>query len=730
MSATSNSFKKVGGYPTFFYFAFFCNCLILLLPQSVCAAVLWDATQFYRMGSHVQYYLDDKTNIAALSWVSTSKYGVGEKVIYGGAVWQAQVANVGTQPGLDGNWSSVTKSIDYIALANNLGKPPPASPNYWVSSSQYSSRHATSTETPYIQPPTQPLNDTSSNANLNNHWISSVIYNSGNVVQYAGATWRANFWTQGDAPGVTDAWLPTSLTKWYPRVAYVKGATALDKGLSYTAQWWVQGGSTPSLDTSGAWKLSNGASSSVDKSNQITSSAASKAGNLNSQTPISTPQPTLQVAQPFVSSTQQLEVSAYPSWSANSSYKINDRVSHLAAVWQKITPNDNRAQPSSSADWQPLTATAWYPAVPYAKGIQVLIGSQLYFPQWWNLGVDPRTDSSGVWVMVDSAGNRIYTNPSSSWIGTRVYVSGDQCMYNNTQWLSVYWNQNETPGTTGAWVPKTITNWYAGVAYAPSISGRVTTVIFDGIQWKANGWTQGEQPGAGPSWTPLGQAQWYSALAYASGAKVTFGGVTWIALYWTQGNQPGTHGAWKPATTTQWYQAVSYNAGDQITYSGVTWQAQAPNSGAQPGSVSHWIPLTKPSITAPWVSAFSYNVGEKVLYEGVTWQALSSNQNLQPGASSVWKPLSTPPWSMASAYTAGERATFNGVSWQAQWWTQGNQPGTNAVWMPLETTQWYAVLAYQAGKRASYAGSIWEAQWWTQGNIPGDSSGVWKKIEN
>ena len=38
-------------------------------------------------------------------------------------------------------------------------------------------------------------------------WSAAQVYSAGQKVKYGGFAWEARWWTQGDTPGVSDAWL-------------------------------------------------------------------------------------------------------------------------------------------------------------------------------------------------------------------------------------------------------------------------------------------------------------------------------------------------------------------------------------------------------------------------------------------------------------------------------------------------------------------------------------------
>ncbi|OHX15238.1 chitinase [Chromobacterium amazonense] len=74
-------------------------------------------------------------------------------------------------------------------------------------------------------------------------WSAGQTYNTGNTVTYAGATWTAQYWTQGNTPGQSAPWRQTAgpLQSWNVNVAYQGGDCASYQGAKYCAKWYAQG---------------------------------------------------------------------------------------------------------------------------------------------------------------------------------------------------------------------------------------------------------------------------------------------------------------------------------------------------------------------------------------------------------------------------------------------------------------------------------------------------------
>nr|WP_242700749.1 carbohydrate-binding protein [Enterococcus sp. DIV0212c] len=75
-------------------------------------------------------------------------------------------------------------------------------------------------------------------------WVQSKTYVAGDKVFYDGIEYRAKWWTQGNKPGMSDAWekLSTStIEEWKSQLAYSGGNVITFKGVQYKAKWWNRG---------------------------------------------------------------------------------------------------------------------------------------------------------------------------------------------------------------------------------------------------------------------------------------------------------------------------------------------------------------------------------------------------------------------------------------------------------------------------------------------------------
>ncbi|MEY2706817.1 MAG: hypothetical protein RI905_568 [Pseudomonadota bacterium] len=480
--------------------------------------------------------------------------------------------------------------IAYIAISRNMNKQPKYSPQFWVQRSMYNSDMKPMTvenQTPITIGISSDLNFGMDKAGGSmspqlETWSSAKEYTKGKIVSFDGATWRANYWNLNELPGSSEAWSPTVTTKWSPNIAYVKGQSASYNGIIYKAQWWTKG-DIPLNDKTGVWLVESASipnfSSGKNYQNQ---------GVESNFQPLSNEQPQTQIAQ-FIGSDQVINPNLYPAWRSDLKYSSGALVSFGNAVWRKNGDIDSRKGPSEDAQWIPVTRTKWYANVVYQKGMTVNHNEKIWYAQWYNVNIFPPADTTGVWVEIDTKGNRVYTSDKSEYLVSRVYVKGDKCMYNGHAWLSMYWNQGEVPGSTMAWVPLAITKWYPSVAYDPrDLSDYRYHVIYNGIQWKALYWTQGDIPSKSAAWRPLLVTDWISAFAYYKDDEVMYDGVKWRAKWWTQGELPLNSDVWEPLTTSNWSPLRSYQAGNKVFHDGSTWVALWWVKGELPGASSAW----------------------------------------------------------------------------------------------------------------------------------------------
>lgn len=290
-----------------------------------------------------------------------------------------------------------SNGVLYVSIARNLNKPPASSPNHWILKSTFiANRESINTNQNIFKQPEpinfgyslpmnngiiQNLNSSQSSAQLET-WSSTKIYTKGRIVVFDGINWRANYWSQGDTPGLTDVWSPTTTTNWSKYIAYTKGMSAIYNGVTYTAQWWTKG-DVPLNDQTGVWLNSKGLSADSN----ITNRAMQKSADYQTAS-ISTAQPTVNNYE-FLTNFNTLNPSSYPEWRADLQYSQGATVSYDGAVWRKMGVLDTRKSPALDGQWLPLTVTKWYPTVNYIKGVVVKFGDVLWYSQWANINIDP-----------------------------------------------------------------------------------------------------------------------------------------------------------------------------------------------------------------------------------------------------------------------------------------------------------------------------------------------------
>ena len=79
-------------------------------------------------------------------------------------------------------------------------------------------------------------------------WSATSVYDTGDLVTYDGSIWRAQFYTKGDVPGASkkQVWeqletAPDGSVLWTPTRVFNTGDVVEYKGVKYEAQWWTQG---------------------------------------------------------------------------------------------------------------------------------------------------------------------------------------------------------------------------------------------------------------------------------------------------------------------------------------------------------------------------------------------------------------------------------------------------------------------------------------------------------
>ncbi|KXF83096.1 glycosyl hydrolase family 18 protein [Enterovibrio coralii] len=79
---------------------------------------------------------------------------------------------------------------------------------------------------------------------VDSNWDPSAIYNTGDKVVHNGVEYTAQWWTQGEEPGVAAVWVAAddgTTKEWSADKVYNGGDTAIYQGVAYKAKWWTKG---------------------------------------------------------------------------------------------------------------------------------------------------------------------------------------------------------------------------------------------------------------------------------------------------------------------------------------------------------------------------------------------------------------------------------------------------------------------------------------------------------
>ncbi|WP_285115979.1 lamin tail domain-containing protein [Leifsonia sp. fls2-241-R2A-40a] len=146
------------------------------------------------------------------AWDKKKVYLAGDQVSYNGSVFQALWYTSGEAPGSNKNgaWSEIAKTADGTAL-----------------------------------------------------WTVTRPFTAGDVVSYQGRTFKALWYTRGQAPGgVGGPWseivapaVPGGIPAWSAATVYYGGEKVTYQGHTYQAQWYTAGSAPVATAKNGAWKL-------------------------------------------------------------------------------------------------------------------------------------------------------------------------------------------------------------------------------------------------------------------------------------------------------------------------------------------------------------------------------------------------------------------------------------------------------------------------------------------
>ncbi|MDD1783318.1 lytic polysaccharide monooxygenase [Enterovibrio sp. ZSDZ35] len=88
------------------------------------------------------------------------------------------------------------------------------------------------------------VNITGSGAVGETNWSADVVYLGGDKVTHFGTTYTAQWWTKGQEPGTSSAWVADKApgdTAWSTDSTYTSGDTVTYQGKAYKAKWWTKG---------------------------------------------------------------------------------------------------------------------------------------------------------------------------------------------------------------------------------------------------------------------------------------------------------------------------------------------------------------------------------------------------------------------------------------------------------------------------------------------------------
>ncbi len=75
-------------------------------------------------------------------------------------------------------------------------------------------------------------------------WSPTTEYSGGDSVIYNGITYVAQWWIQGETPGTAAVWVEETtgeIGNWSANKAYVAGDEVIFEGNNYRAKWWTKG---------------------------------------------------------------------------------------------------------------------------------------------------------------------------------------------------------------------------------------------------------------------------------------------------------------------------------------------------------------------------------------------------------------------------------------------------------------------------------------------------------
>jgi chitinase len=182
------------------------------------------------------------------AYTSSSCSGITQTPYAFAAIFAQLNGHWGTGVTLDASYSGSSSTGSTGSSSSGSSSGSSASSGSGSSGSASSGSSSTGTGSTGSTGTTTPVNGAA--------WSSAQVYTVGMTVTYQGATYKAQWWTQGDVPGQAAVWTQLSgpTAAWSSTMAYSGGACVMYLNAKYCAQWWTQG-DTPSKG--GVWVLSN-----------------------------------------------------------------------------------------------------------------------------------------------------------------------------------------------------------------------------------------------------------------------------------------------------------------------------------------------------------------------------------------------------------------------------------------------------------------------------------------
>ncbi|MXO64581.1 carbohydrate-binding protein [Altericroceibacterium endophyticum] len=501
-------------------------------------------------------------------WNSETVYStVGTYVSHEGKVWSNSAWTQGEEPGTADVWSQVT--ADEPDSETGGGSEQPGSDDEWVATKVYDQ--------------------------------------AGTKVRYSGQIWANRWWTVGDEPGVTDAWVwvesedgesawrPT----WQPGYVYDTPGTEVEyEGHIWANAYWTRG-DVPG--ESAAWRL--------------ISSPGDEPLNWHPQMAYETPG-------------TQVE---YEGRIWANAYWTRGEIPGESAAWRLVR---------SMVD-EPLN---WHPQMVYdTPGTVVIYDDVLWRNKWWAEGKDIPGGATGAWELV-SAGE----DQNAPWDASRSYPVGSEVDFESRHWRAENATQGEEPGTGAAWA------LISATTTEPLIWNALTHYVMLDVQVRHEGriWSnlqdsRADVPGASSAWKLVSSETtepltWHNAVIFdRAGITVRHNGALWENKWWTQGDEPGNSDVWQAVVSDgggpqNWNPSIVYDqAGTIVIYNGQQWENKWWTQGDEPGNSDVWQAIVSDE-GAPqnWNSSKVYDqAGTIVIYDGQQWQNKWWTQGDTPGAS-------------------------------------------------------------------------------------------------